>query len=144
MRIRNARVMATLAMMSLAVVGSLKCSPAGTGVSQTANASFKDCAECPEMLVIPAGEFTMGSPSDEMYRGAEKQHRVVIAKPFALSKFEVTFDEWDACVADGGCGGHRPDDQGWGRGKQPVINVSWNDAKAYVGWLSRKTGNGGT
>jgi len=52
----------------------------------------------------------------------------------------VTFAEWDACVADGGCGGYKPDDEGWGRGSMPVIDVSWNDAKAYVAWLSRKTG----
>jgi formylglycine-generating enzyme required for sulfatase activity len=52
----------------------------------------------------------------------------------------VTFDEWDACVADGGCNGYKPNDEGWGRGRLPVINVSWSDAKAYVAWLSRKTG----
>jgi formylglycine-generating enzyme required for sulfatase activity len=56
-----------------------------------------------------------------------------------VGKFEVTFQEWDACVAAGGCA-HRPDDQGWGRGRRPVINVSWYDAKEYAGWLSRKTG----
>ena len=50
------------------------------------------------------------------------------------------FAQWDACVSDGGCGGHKPDDQGWGRGTRPVIGVSWDDAKAYVAWLSRKTG----
>jgi formylglycine-generating enzyme required for sulfatase activity len=99
---------------------------------------FADCAGCPQMVVIPAGEFTMGSPPSE--QGAETQHRVTIATPFAVSKFEITFDEWDVCVAEGGCGGHRPDHQGWGRGRRPVISVSWNDAKAYVDWLSRKTG----
>jgi formylglycine-generating enzyme required for sulfatase activity len=92
------------------------------------------------MVIIPAGEFTMGSPTSELYRGAETQHRVTIPSPFAMSKYEVTFAQWDACVADGGCGGHKPDDQGWGRGKRPVIGVSWNDAKAYVAWLSRKAG----
>ena len=59
-------------------------------------AEFKDCADCPQMMVIPAGEFTMGSPAAE--QGAEAQHRVTIATPFAVSKFEITFDEWDACV----------------------------------------------
>ena len=101
---------------------------------------FADCAECPEMVVIPAGEFTMGSPTSELYRGAEMQHRVTIPLPFALSKQEITFEQWDACVADSGCGGYMPDDEGWGRGSRPVINVSWNDAKAYVEWLSRKNG----
>jgi formylglycine-generating enzyme required for sulfatase activity len=101
---------------------------------------FEDCADCPRMAVIPAGEFTMGSPLSEPYRGAEAQHRVAIAAPFAVSKFEVSFDEWDACAEQGGCRSYRPDDQDWGRGKRPVINISWEDAKAYVAWLSQKTG----
>ena len=75
-----------------------------------------------------------------MYRGAEAQHRVTIAVPFAVSMFEITFDEWEACLKEGGCGGYRPDDQKWGRGKHPVIDVSWEDAKAYADWLSRRTG----
>ena len=104
----------------------------------SALAQFKDCDDCPQMVVIPAGEFTMGSPAAEL--GAEAQHRVTIAKPFAVSKFEITFDEWDACAAHGGCGGYWPDDQGWGRGNHPAINISWENAKAYVDWLGRKTG----
>src|SRR5262249_37341180 len=68
------------------------------------------------------------------------QHRVTLAYPFAVGKFEITFDEWDACVAGGGCNGYSPPDEGWGRGKQPAMNVSWVDANAYVAWLSRKTG----
>jgi len=65
---------------------------------------------------------------------------VSIAKPFAVGKLAVTFDEWDACVADGGCNGYKPADQGWGRAERPVINVIWDDAKACVAWVSRKTG----
>jgi formylglycine-generating enzyme required for sulfatase activity len=103
-------------------------------------AEFNDCAGCPRMVILPAGEFTMGSPPSEPYRGAESQHRVTIATPFAVSKFEITFDEWDACVKGGGCGGYRPDDQNWGRGKRPVINISWDNAEAYVNWLSHMTG----
>lgn len=99
---------------------------------------FKDCAECPQMVVIPAGEFTMGSPPSE--QNAEAQHRVTLASPFAVSKFEITFDDWDACTRDGGCGGYVLDDKGWGREKRPAIHVSWMDAKAYVSWLSHKTG----
>jgi formylglycine-generating enzyme required for sulfatase activity len=99
---------------------------------------FKDCKRCPQMVIIPAGEFTMGSPPSEQQ--AEAQHRVTIAAPFAVSKFEITFDEWDACVKNGGCGGYRPEDQGWGVGKRPIINLSWENAKDYVKWLSRKTG----
>jgi formylglycine-generating enzyme required for sulfatase activity len=88
--------------------------------------------------VVPAGDFTMGSPPSEME--AEAQHRVTIAYPFAVSRFSITFDEWNACLKDGGCDAYRPDDQGWGRGRRPVIDVSWDNAKAYVAWLSRKTG----
>lgn len=103
--------------------------------------TFKDCEVCPEMVVIPAGQFTMGAPSHEEGRAAHEgpQHRVTIDEPFAVGKYEVTFDEWDACVVDGGCG-YRLGDKGMGRGNRPVINASWEDARAYVRWLSRKTG----
>ena len=103
--------------------------------------SFKECDTCPEMVVVPAGSFMMGSPESEEGRSDEApQHRVTFARQFAVGRFAVTFDEWDACVADRGCNGYKPKDEGWGRGKRPVINVSWNDAKAYVAWLSKKTG----
>jgi formylglycine-generating enzyme required for sulfatase activity len=83
----------------------------------------------------------MGSPSSEQGRFSnEKQHEVIISQPFAIGKYEVTFAEWDACVAGGGCGGYHPSDEGWGRGKQPVMQISWEDAKSYVVWLSQKTG----
>jgi formylglycine-generating enzyme required for sulfatase activity/uncharacterized caspase-like protein len=104
--------------------------------------SFKDFDLGPEMVVVPAGSFMMGSPADEpqRYDDESPRHEVTITKPFAVGKFAVTFDEWDACVATGGCGGHKPLDQGWGRGDRPVINVNWADAQAYVKWLSDKTG----
>jgi len=104
---------------------------------------FRECRDCPEMVVVPAGSFTMGSPNNEPGRYADEgpQHTVSIPKPFAVGRFAVTFAEWDACVADGGCGGYRPSDEGWGRASRPVINVSWDDAKAYVTWLGGKTGN---
>jgi formylglycine-generating enzyme required for sulfatase activity len=104
--------------------------------------AFKECEVCPEVVVIPAGQFTMGSPeAEESHLDPEEpQHLVTFAQPFAAGAFAVTFDEWDACLADGGCVGYRPLDQGWGRGRRPVINVSWHDAQAYVAWLSRKTG----
>jgi len=63
----------------------------------------------------------------------------VTIKRFAVSKFELTFAEWDACAAQGGCP-TRVTDDGWGRGQQPVINVAWDDVQAYVAWLSRVTG----
>jgi formylglycine-generating enzyme required for sulfatase activity len=103
--------------------------------------SFRDCDACPEMVVIPAGSFMMGSPKDEEGRSDDEgpQHKVTIARPFAVGKYEVTFDQWDGCVAVGACT-VKPGDEGWGRGKRPVINVSWNDAHEYARWLSKKTG----
>ena len=91
----------------------------------------KEAAEAGGMAVIPAGSFMMGDGSS--------QHSVSLRR-FALAKYDVTFDDWDACVAAGGCGGYRPDDSGWGRGSRPVINVSWDDAQAYARWFSAKTG----
>ncbi len=104
--------------------------------------TVRDCGECPEMIVVPAGSFVMGSPASEegRYGNEGPQRTVTIAEAFAVGKFEVTFAEWDACVAGGGCNGYRPGDAGWGRGNRPVIFVSWNDAQAYVQWLSSKTG----
>jgi formylglycine-generating enzyme required for sulfatase activity len=99
---------------------------------------FRDCDDCPTMAVVPAGEFTMGAPSAEL--GGEAPHRVRIEAPFAVSKFEITFAEWDACLAAGGCRGYRPGDEGWGRDSNPAMNISWEDAKAYAAWLSAKTG----
>ncbi|HXI87708.1 MAG TPA: formylglycine-generating enzyme family protein, partial [Parvularculaceae bacterium] len=66
--------------------------------------------------------------------------QVEIAKPFALAVYETTYDEWDACVADGGCSKTAGADPGWGRGKRPVVNVSWKDAQDYAAWLAKKTG----
>ena len=101
---------------------------------------FRDCAACPAMVTVPAGSYTMGSTSSEAGRHAdERQRRVTIAQRFAVGVYEVTFAEWDACAAAGGCR-HRPGDGGWGRGRQPVIDVSWNDAQQYVAWLSSRTG----
>jgi formylglycine-generating enzyme required for sulfatase activity len=102
--------------------------------------AFQECAKCPKMMVVPAGSFTMGSPASEPGRYPDEgpQHGVTIGRQFAIGQFELTFDEWDDCVADGGC--HKPPDQGWGRGSRPVINVSWDDANAYVAWLAKKTG----
>ena len=97
---------------------------------------FRDCDDCPLMVVVPAGSFTMGN---SWMPNESPEHTVTIAKPFAVGVHELTFDEWDACHDDGGCS-HYPTDRGWGRGKRPVIDVSWEDAQQYVRWLSRKTG----
>lgn len=110
----------------------------------TAGQTIRDCAECPEMVVIPAGTFVMGSPASEAGRASnEGPQRTVRIGSIAVSRFEITFAQWDACVAVGGCGGYRPVDQGWGRGNQPVINVSWNDVQSYVTWINAPSrGNG--
>ncbi len=122
--------------VSVAKPQALLCVKPGSGQS------FRDCPDCPEMVIAPSGSFLMGSPSDELKRYDDEgpQHKVTIAEPFAVGKFAVTFAEWDACVAAGGCGGYQPKDEGWGRGDRPVINVSWDDAKAYASWLSKETG----
>ena len=102
---------------------------------------WRDCEFCPTLVVIPAGTFCMGSPeSEEGYSRDEGPRHEVTLRSFALGVSEVTFDEWDACFRGGGCGTRRPSDRGWGRGARPVINVSWDDAQAYVSWLSAETG----
>jgi formylglycine-generating enzyme required for sulfatase activity len=88
------------------------------------------------MVVVPGGEFKMGS-EESIYE--KPVHRIVFANSFAIGRREVTFDEWDLCVAAGGCK-YRPDDRGWGRGNRPVIDVSWDDAHNFISWLSQKTG----
>jgi len=111
--------------------------------------TFRECQPrqqntdyCPDMVVVLAGTFEMGSARiDKNGYGSEfPQHRVTIAKAFAVSKFELTFAEWDSCFPGGGCSPYKPDDEGWGRQGQPVINVNWDDARQYVAWLSKVTG----
>ncbi|MGA2126060.1 MAG: SUMF1/EgtB/PvdO family nonheme iron enzyme [Xanthobacteraceae bacterium] len=96
---------------------------------------MRDCKECGELVVVPPGEFDMGG--DTPYEKPE--HHVTIAAAFAIGRREITFDEFDLCVTAGACR-QRPDDHGWGRGTQPVIDVSWDDAEAFVGWLAQRTG----
>jgi formylglycine-generating enzyme required for sulfatase activity len=119
-----------------------------SNVKAGSGASFRDCPlVCPELVVVPAGSFLMGSPEEEPERenwkeGTESpQVEVKFDRPFAAGKHAVTFEEWDACVSSGGCDGHNPGDQGWGRGRRPVINVDWNQAQSYTAWLSAKTGH---
>ncbi len=109
--------------------------------------TFRECASgqendsCPEMVVVPAGAFLMGSRPTENGRSQDEgpQPWVTIEKPFAVSKFEVTFEEWDICVTYGDCA-EGVDDGGWGRGQQPAINVTWEDAQQYAAWLTKMTG----
>ena len=107
--------------------------------------SFSDTlgsgSQGPEMVVVPSGRFRMGCQSgSDCYVDETPLHDVIIPQPFAVSKYEVTFEDWHRCVAGGGCGGYAPDDGGWGRGRRPAINVSWDDAQTYVAWLSEQSG----
>jgi formylglycine-generating enzyme required for sulfatase activity len=97
---------------------------------------FRDCPDCPELVIVPSGEFDMGSsvkPTEQPI------HHVSIRKNFAIGRRKVTFAEWDRCVAQSGCK-FTPPDQGWGRGDRPVTNVSWDDAEQFAAWLSKTTG----
>ncbi|MGB3455966.1 MAG: formylglycine-generating enzyme family protein [Litorimonas sp.] len=96
----------------------------------------------PQMVVIRPGRFKMGSPRymPKRDRNEGPQVDVNIGYAFEMGRHEVTFAEWDACVAGGGCDGYRPDDKGWGRGNRPVTNISYNDAQSYIKWLNAKTG----
>ena len=102
---------------------------------------FKECIECPDMAALPAGTFRMGAGAGETERGRTEgpAHPVTIAQRFAIGTREVTYAQWDACVADGGCK-RTPSDHGWGRGARPAVSVSYLDAQEYIAWLSAKTG----
>lgn len=131
------------------------------------NEVFRDCPDCPEMVKIAPGSFKMDDPSSpgglRMSNPSSQEkltvhqqviivaplpidspsgspRRVTISQPFAIGKYEVTFEEWDACVTAGGCRSYSPYDLDWGRGRRPVINVNWHDVQAYISWLSKKTG----
>ena len=103
--------------------------------------TFKDCDVCPEMVSLPSGTASLGAADNEKdARPNEKPQRpVTFSDMFAIGVKEVTFAEYDACIAAGGCSG-QPSDNGWGRGNRPVINVSWDEAQKYAAWLSSKTG----
>ena len=130
----------------------------------TAGESFSDplssIGQGPEMVVIAAGQFRMGCSGSYLGWACEQDqrgrftnirheelpvHDVRIGLTFALSKFEITIAEWEACVSAGGCNAYRPEDPGFHRGnvrvRSPVVNVNWDDAQAYVSWLSEQTGH---
>ncbi len=126
-------------------VGRGRPEPAGAdGVAPTGHQAFEtlqDAPFAPEMVVIPPGKFMMGSPDDDPEADDDEKprHRVAIGYWLAVGKYAVTFAEFDQSVHETGYP-HVPDDEGWARGLWPVINVSWEDARNYVAWLSARTG----
>jgi formylglycine-generating enzyme required for sulfatase activity len=112
----------------------------GAGSFPDAGTLIRECPQCPEMVVVPSGQFIMGSPPSETGRQDDEgpPHLVTIAKPFAVGKYEVTFREWEACVADRACA--QAKDEGYGRDRRPVIHVNYEQAVGYAEWLSEKTG----
>jgi formylglycine-generating enzyme required for sulfatase activity len=136
--------------MSGAVYSAQTTKPAPSKPGQV----FKECRNCPEMVVVPAGSFMMGSPENEPERREnERPHKVTMSRAFAIGKTEVTWDQWEACVRDRWCDGiavenalkttedgkPNPNYKDWGRGTRPVVGVSWFDAQNFVGWLNWKT-----
>lgn len=118
----------------LTALPGLAAAPAGAAEPVV----FRDCPQCPEMVTAPAGSFIMGDDGDFKYE--KPAHRVTIPYSFAIGRYEVTFDEWAACLDEGGCQ-KNPDDHKWGREKRPVVNITFDEAEGYAGWLSAKTGH---
>jgi formylglycine-generating enzyme required for sulfatase activity len=144
---RTKALCGALALVVCAAIGAavyyLQPRPVVLPKPAAAERSFNDCAAgCPVMIIVPTGSFSMGSPDDEPQRGNDEgpQHDVTISKVFAAGKYPVTFEEWDYCRLHGGCAEVFPSDNNWGRGTNPVMNVSWQDAQNYVAWLSQTTG----
>jgi formylglycine-generating enzyme required for sulfatase activity len=132
-----------------ALQGYIDAFPAGAHVTAALQAMdhatlrpgkrFRDCPDCPEMLVLPAGSFQQGSEDPAASPAEQPLREVAIARPFAIGVFEVTLAQWDACQAAGGCA-QALSDNGWGRGLRPAIMVSWEDAQQYIAWLAKTTG----
>jgi formylglycine-generating enzyme required for sulfatase activity len=146
-------VLGLLVAVLIVILGTL-LSPLVLSAAEPEPNLIYDCDVCPKLVVIPAGSFLMGSPEDERDRNDNEDDQeghggaqvlVTIEQPFAAGRTEVTWAEWQACVDEGGCEGAGPEEAGgamdWGKGNRPVINVSWDDAKTYVAWLSQKTGH---
>jgi formylglycine-generating enzyme required for sulfatase activity len=133
---RLARAAAGLAGAAFAFCVGVSTCVAQSGEARLPGETFRDCPDCVELVVVPDGEFEMGSNA----KAAEAPvHKVTIKKDFAIGRREVTFAQWDRCVAAGGCK-YSPPDPAWGRGEAPVTNVSWDDAKEFVAWLAKTTG----
>lgn len=142
----SGRGMSTLAVVCLLLLACVwRCSAAqerSLPANPRVGERFRDCAVCPEMIVVPAGSFLMGSPPDEEGRYGDEgpQHAVTIAQPFAVGVYEVTFAEFDACLADADSRCVHWPVSSWERGRRAVVNVNWADARSYAEWLSERTG----
>ena len=133
-----------------------------TDAAFPAGEEFQDCAECPVMVIVPTGNFVRGAAGEgerlpqilldqldvsipQRPINATGLQQVRFTRPFAVGKFEITFNQWDACVRDGFCDGTAQEaaggDAGWDRGNRPVIFVDWASAQQYADWLSQKTGD---
>ena len=104
--------------------------------------SFRDCAECPEMVVLAAGRFVMGTQPTERERGPTEPVATAVQVPasFAIGRFEVTVEEWEACLRGGGCGGYRPPEFSRPTPRHPVDFLSYNDVQGYIRWINARTG----
>ncbi len=135
------RAVVSAGMMGLGLLFLVSCEMGDMGKTLKTGETFRDCASCPLMVVLPEGSFMMGSPESELYRWDDEgpRHDVTI-QSFAVGVYEVTYSEWDTCVSEGACR-HRADDyDGFVGPSHPVTDVSWHDAKEYVTWLKEKTG----
>ncbi|OFX11172.1 MAG: hypothetical protein A2516_09520 [Alphaproteobacteria bacterium RIFOXYD12_FULL_60_8] len=124
-----------LAICFALLLAALAFSP--LALAQSPGQAIQDCPHCPIMIVVPPGQFVMGS--DKGHERESPPHPVTIPKPFAMARTEVTFDQWMACHTAGGCA-KNPDDHAWGRGNRPVFNITWDEAAQYAAWLSKTTG----
>jgi formylglycine-generating enzyme required for sulfatase activity len=109
--------------------------PAPSGKA-AAGAEFKDCPACPTLIPLSAGPFTMGSDSSDP--SEKPAHHVALDDPFAIGKYEVTVEEWNACVEAGAC--QRVGQYASPNPKAPIRDVSWDDAQQYLKWLSTSSG----
>lgn len=143
MRRLNVILRAVLIGLLVWPLSALAAPPAGESVGgSAASRPWRDCeaAHCPWLVTVPAGTFLMGSPDTEPGRHPdESPRRKVTLRAYAIGQHEVTFAQWDACVAAAGCAA-QPRDQGWGRGDRPAMRITFDMAQAYVAWLSRQTG----
>lgn len=129
---------ALFVMFALSVLGGTVGAQNDSSGEGSRFAGIKDCDTCPELAIIPPGEFTMGTNSRHKYE--RPAHKRTIEKAFAIGIYEVTFDQWKVCFDEGACGEKFPSDHNWGMGNRPVINVTWHDVELYLDWLSKKTG----